>query len=84
MSDFSTRLFEDVKPDFFRLLGYDSAFLYLDAIDAVAAAIPSRGGGLRRADALSVIEDILRINPERSSKERLRRTRPSESKAIWS
>lgn len=63
MSSFSTRLFEEVKPDFFRLLGYDSAFLYLDAIDAVAAAIPSRGGGLMRADALGIIEDILRINP---------------------
>lgn len=63
MSSFSTRLFEEVKPGFFRLLGYDSAFLYLDAVDAVATAIPSRGGGLMRADAAGILEDILRMNP---------------------
>lgn len=63
MSSFSTRLFEEVKPGFFRLLGYESAFLYLDSIDAVATAIPSRGGGLLRPEALGILEDILRINP---------------------
>lgn len=63
MSHFSVRLFEEVPPEFFRVLGYESAFLYLDAIDAMATAIPSRGGGLTRNDALGIVEDILRIHP---------------------
>lgn len=63
MSNLSNRLFEEVKPGFFRLLGYESAFVYLDAVDAIALAIPSRGGGLMRVDALEIVAEILRMNP---------------------
>ena len=63
ISNLSSRLFEEVKPGFFRLLGYESALLYLDAVDAIASSLPSRGGGLTRADTVEIVCDILRMNP---------------------
>lgn len=63
MSNFSTRLFEEVRPEFFRVLGYESAFLYLEVIDAVARAIPSRGGGILKTDAQGIVNDLLRMYP---------------------
>jgi hypothetical protein len=63
MGSLSTQLFEEVRSDFFRILGYESAPLYLDAVDAIASAMPARGGGIARADALEIIGDILRMNP---------------------
>jgi hypothetical protein len=59
----STQLFEEVRSDFFRILGFESAALYLDCVDAIAASMPARGGGIARQEALEIIGDILRINP---------------------
>jgi hypothetical protein len=59
----STQLFEEVRLDFFRILGFESAALYLDCVDAMASSMPTRGGGIARQEALEIVGDILRINP---------------------
>lgn len=59
----STQLFEEVRSDFFRILSFESAALYLDAVDAIASTMPKRGGGIARQEALEIIADILRMNP---------------------
>ncbi|HKP47057.1 MAG TPA: hypothetical protein VJT50_10680, partial [Pyrinomonadaceae bacterium] len=59
----STQLFEEVRSDFFRILGFESAALYLDCVDAMASSMPTRGGGIARQEALEIVGDILRINP---------------------
>ena len=59
----SIQLFEEVRSDFFRILAFESAPLYLDSVDAIASTMPTRGGGIARAEALEIIGDILRINP---------------------
>lgn len=64
MARLSSQLFEEVRPDFFRILGFENAALYLDAVDALAAAMPRRGEGLARAEAADIIADLLRMNPD--------------------
>lgn len=59
----STQLFEEVRSDFFRILSFESAALYLDCVDAIASSMPTRGGGIARQEALDIVGDILRINP---------------------
>lgn len=59
----STQLFEEVRSDFFRVLSFDGAALYVDSIDAIASSMPTRGGGLSRQEALEIVGDILRMNP---------------------
>ena len=59
----STQLFEEVRSDFFRVLSFESAALYLDSIDAISSSMPTRGGGITRQEAAEIIGDILRINP---------------------
>ncbi len=64
MASLSSHLFEEIRPDFFRILGFENAALYLDAVDALAAAMPRRGEGLTRAEAVEIVADLLRMNPE--------------------
>ena len=59
----STQLFEEIRSDFFRVLSFESAALYLDSTDAIASSMPARGGGIARQEALEIVGDILRINP---------------------
>lgn len=44
-------------------LYFESAALYLDSVDAIAASMRARGGGITRQEALKIIGDIQRINP---------------------
>jgi len=63
VASLSAQLFDEVRSDFFRILGFESAPLYLDAVDAIAMAMPVRGGGIARTEALEIVADILRMNP---------------------
>jgi hypothetical protein len=64
-SFFSTSLFEEVRPEFFRVLSGTAARLYADALDHLErASVEQAAQGLEREDALAIVEQIVEAHSE--------------------
>jgi hypothetical protein len=59
MSLLAASLFQEVRPDFFRVLAGPLARLYVDTLDALEREASQRSNGLDRAEALALVEEVL-------------------------
>ncbi len=58
-SAFSSNLFREVRPDFFRVLAGPLARLYVDALDALEREASQRNQGIDRSEALALLEQVV-------------------------
>jgi len=61
---FSTALFEEVRPEFFRVLCGSAARLYADALDGLERATAEQIRGLERTDALAIVEQAVEAHSD--------------------
>lgn len=59
MNGLAAHLFQEVRPDFFRILASPLAALYVDVLDALEHEAAHRNQGLDREEALGVIESVI-------------------------
>ncbi len=64
MANLATELFREVRPDFFRVLASTNAPIYVDVLDALAAAAESAPAGLDRDTALAIVAEVLANHPD--------------------
>ena len=64
---FSTQLFREVQPDFFRVLVGDLRRLYVDALDALERETSQRNQGIERTEALALVEQVIEQHGDLSS-----------------
>jgi len=55
----AAQLFQEVRPDFFRLLTGPLARLYVDALDTLEREASQRNQGLEREEALALVEQVV-------------------------
>src|SRR5437016_14649069 len=63
MANLATELFREVRPDFFRVLAGTNAAIYVDVLDALAAAAETALSGLDRDAALAIVAEVLARRP---------------------
>jgi hypothetical protein len=61
---FSSALFEEVRPEFFRVLCGSAARLYVDALDSLERATAEQITGLERNDALAIVEEAVEAHSD--------------------
>jgi hypothetical protein len=61
---FSNALFEEVRPEFFRVLCGSAARLYVDALDGLERATAEQIRGLERDDALAIVEQSVEAHSD--------------------
>ncbi len=66
---FSTALFDEVSPAFFRVLGGESARVLVDVLYALEGALGDKPEGLERDSALAIVEEVIERNPPVSLQE---------------
>ncbi len=59
MTSLGTSLFSELTPKFFGVLTGPNARVYLDVLDAIERAMPTRGDALERAEVLEIIDRVL-------------------------
>jgi hypothetical protein len=62
MPPFSTGLFSEIAPDFFRILSGTNARIYTDALDALARNIGEGATGISRQEAIEVVSVIVELH----------------------
>jgi hypothetical protein len=59
---FSSALFQEARPDFFRVLSSAAAPLYVDALEAIEREIAQRSGGIERDEAIRLVERVVDVH----------------------
>jgi Family of unknown function (DUF5716) len=60
----SSALFNEIRPEFFRVLVTGNAPLYVDVLDAIDLAMPHRSEGIPRSEAVDIIAELIRRRPD--------------------